>query len=139
MVPIQQFSGMPQSRKAVRTWTVGSEIDHQQFGNNWSGESNLVSLSMSGELNVYDPRLGDKAMNILSVCFCVFHCPLPLCESLLLHQAPQKSINAITLTKGASSGIFLAGTADGGLSVAPFLAMGSPFRTNQLFLLDCRL
>ena len=97
----------------MRTWTVGSEIDHQQVGNTWSGESNLVSLSMSGELNVFDPRLGDKAMNILSVCSCVFHCPLRLCESLLLHQAPQKSINAITLTKGASSGTFLAGTADG--------------------------
>ena len=112
-VPIQRFSGDAQTRKAVSTWTVGSEIDHQQVGNTWSGESNLVSLSMSGELNIFDPRLGDKATNVLSVCFSAVSLSVSLCETPLLHQAPQRSINVITPTKGASSGTFLAGTADG--------------------------
>ncbi|PPQ78614.1 hypothetical protein CVT25_010578 [Psilocybe cyanescens] len=79
-----------QAQKAVTTWTVGSGVNHQQMGNTWSGENDLVSLSMSGDLNVFDPRTGDKPVRILS--------------------APQKSITAIA---PSSSSTFLTGTADG--------------------------
>ena len=48
----------------MRTWTVGTAVDHQQVGNTWSGENNLVSLSMSGELNLFDPRFADKVVKM---------------------------------------------------------------------------
>src|SRR5258705_466325 len=64
--------GDAQTQKAVTTWTVGSEISHQQVGNAWSGESNLVSLSLSGTLNIFDPRVGDKPPRILEVSFSHF-------------------------------------------------------------------
>ncbi|KAF8182076.1 WD40-repeat-containing domain protein [Pholiota molesta] len=79
-----------QTQKAVTTWTVGSGVNHHQVGNTWSGQADLVSLSMSGDLNIFDPRTGDKPVRILS--------------------APQKSVTAIT---PLSSDTFLAGTADG--------------------------
>ncbi|KAF9477791.1 WD40 repeat-like protein [Pholiota conissans] len=79
-----------QTQKAINTWTVGSGVDYQQVGNTWSGQSDLVSLSMSGDLNVFDPRVGDKPVQVLS--------------------APQRSVTAITPT---SPDTFLAGTADG--------------------------
>ncbi|KDR80239.1 hypothetical protein GALMADRAFT_242541 [Galerina marginata CBS 339.88] len=78
------------TQKAVTTWTVGSGVNHQQVGNTWSGQNDLVSLSMSGDLNVFDPRTGDKPVRILN--------------------APQKSVTAITPT---SSSTFLVGAADG--------------------------
>jgi len=53
----------------VTTWTVGPEVSHQQVGNAWNGESNLVSLSLSGALNIFDPRVGDKPARILEVRF----------------------------------------------------------------------
>jgi len=63
------LEGDAQTQKAVSTWTVGSGISHQQVGNVWSGETNLVSLSLSGDLNIFDPRIGDKPARILEVRF----------------------------------------------------------------------
>ncbi|KAF8962540.1 WD40-repeat-containing domain protein [Flammula alnicola] len=68
-----------QTQKAVTTWTVGSGVSYQQVGNTWSGQSDLVSLSMSGDLNVFDPRTGDKPVRILSVSstkICHCHCTI---------------------------------------------------------------
>ncbi|KAF5379228.1 hypothetical protein D9615_005866 [Tricholomella constricta] len=80
-----------QYQKAVTTWRLGSGVEHHQVGNAWSGER-IVSLSISGDLNVFDPRIGDKPSGILS--------------------APQKSITA---TAPAGGNTFLGGTADGRL------------------------
>jgi len=79
-----------QTQKAVATWTVGTGVSHQQIGNTWSGGNDLVSLSMSGALNIFDPRTGDKPTRVFN--------------------APQKSITAIT---PSSFNTFLIGTADG--------------------------
>ncbi|KAL0578997.1 WD40 repeat-like protein [Marasmius crinis-equi] len=79
-----------ETRKAANVWTVGSGVDYQQVGNTWSGESDIVSLSLNGDLNVFDFRTGDKPAKVIN--------------------APQKSITALAPT---SSGTFLAGTADG--------------------------
>ncbi|KIY47510.1 WD40 repeat-like protein [Fistulina hepatica ATCC 64428] len=78
-----------ESRKAAATWTVGTGVNHQQVGNVWAEES-IVSLSMSGELNIFDPRTGGSPVRVLS--------------------APQK---AITAAVSAGGHTFLAGTADG--------------------------
>ena len=59
--------GDAQTQKAVTTWTLGSGVNHQQVGNTWSGQSDLVSLSISGDLNVFDPRTGDRPTRIFSV------------------------------------------------------------------------
>jgi len=79
-----------ESCKSLQAWTVGSGVPNQQVGGVWSGISDLVSLSMSGDLNVFDLRTGDKPTRIL--------------------QAPQKAITAASST---SSNTFFAGSADG--------------------------
>ncbi|KAG3229892.1 WD40 repeat-like protein [Suillus brevipes Sb2] len=79
-----------EARKSLQVWTVGSGVSNQQVGGVWSGINDLVSLSMSGDLNVFDPRTGDKPTRIL--------------------QAPQKAITAASPT---SSSTFFAGSADG--------------------------
>ncbi|OAX35074.1 WD40 repeat-like protein [Rhizopogon vinicolor AM-OR11-026] len=79
-----------ETRKSLQAWTVGTGVPNQQVGGVWSGSSDLVSLSMSGDLNVFDPRTVEGPTRIL--------------------QAPQKAITAASLT---SSSTFLAGSADG--------------------------
>ncbi|KAH7925452.1 WD40 repeat-like protein, partial [Leucogyrophana mollusca] len=79
-----------ETRKVTTTWTVGKGVNHQQVGNVWSGDSDLVSLSMSGDLNIFDSRSGDKPSRVF--------------------QAPQKAVTSAALS---SSSTFLAGTADG--------------------------
>ncbi|KII87874.1 hypothetical protein PLICRDRAFT_42397 [Plicaturopsis crispa FD-325 SS-3] len=79
-----------ETRKAVTTWTVGTAVSDQQVGNVWSGAEDIVSLSISGDLNIFDRRSGDKPARIIN--------------------GPQKAITAaVPLDKGT----FLAGTADG--------------------------
>ena len=60
-------AGDVEVRKAVTTWTLGADISHQQVGNAWSGEKDIVSLSLSGDLNVFDPRIGDKPTRTITV------------------------------------------------------------------------
>ncbi|KAK0220027.1 WD40 repeat-like protein [Armillaria fumosa] len=79
-----------ETRKSVRTWSVGSGVTNQQVGNTWSAENGIVSLSLGGDLNVFDPRVGDKSTRTFS--------------------APQKAITAIS---PSSAGTFLAGSANG--------------------------
>ncbi|KAJ3840032.1 WD40 repeat-like protein [Lentinula raphanica] len=81
-----------ETRKAITTWVVGNGVDFQQVGNTWNGEHDLVSLSLSGDLNIFDVRTGDKPSRII--------------------QGPQKPITAITSVP-SSSDTFLAATADG--------------------------
>lgn len=79
-----------EARKATTSWTVGSAVDDQQLGNTWGGDHNLVSLSLGGNLNVFDPRTADKPSRVFS--------------------APQTAVNAIVPVK---SDTFLAGAASG--------------------------
>lgn len=57
--------GDVETRQAVTTWTVGTAVEHQQVGNTWAGADNLVSLSLSGALNVFDKRDGSKPSRTL--------------------------------------------------------------------------
>ncbi|KAG6919841.1 hypothetical protein DXG01_000346 [Tephrocybe rancida] len=79
-----------QTQKPVTTWKLGSGVEHQQVGNAWSGERDIVSLSISGALNVFDPRTGGAPSRIIN--------------------APQKAVNALA---PISYTTFLGGTADG--------------------------
>lgn len=49
------------------TWLLGSSVVHQQVGNTWTEEDSIVSLSMSGDLNIFDKRVGDKPARVLNV------------------------------------------------------------------------
>ena len=60
--------GDVEARKAVTTWTLGAGVPFQQVGNTWTSGDAIVSLSMSGDLNVFDKRVGDKPASILHVC-----------------------------------------------------------------------
>ncbi|KAJ7269722.1 WD40-repeat-containing domain protein [Mycena rebaudengoi] len=79
-----------ETHKATSTWTLGSGVNHQQVGNVWSRETDIVSLSMSGDLNVFDSRAGEKPARVVN--------------------GPQKAITAAAIS---GTGTFLAGTADG--------------------------
>lgn len=59
-----------ESRQCINAWNLGTGVEHQQVGNTWAGAENLVSLSMSGHLNVFDRRVGDKPSRILYVRIC---------------------------------------------------------------------
>ncbi|TFK21147.1 WD40 repeat-like protein [Coprinopsis marcescibilis] len=79
-----------ETRKTLATWIVGAAVEHQQVGNTWSPSVGIVSLSISGELNVFDPRVSDKPTQVYS--------------------APQTSITSFIPAKEDT---FIAGTSDG--------------------------
>ncbi|KAG8882996.1 WD40 repeat-like protein [Tulasnella sp. 331] len=60
-----------ESKKAVNTWDLGAGIHNQQVGNTWTGahhhshDVGIVSLSLGGNLNVFDRRVGDKPSKII--------------------------------------------------------------------------
>ncbi|TFK88146.1 WD40 repeat-like protein [Polyporus arcularius HHB13444] len=81
-----------ETKKAQTTWTLGSGVNHQQVGNTWTAGDSIISLSMSGDLNVFDKRVGDKPARVL--------------------YGPQKSITAALKTPSSAS-TFIVGTADG--------------------------
>ncbi|TFK49120.1 WD40 repeat-like protein [Heliocybe sulcata] len=81
-----------ETRKVTSSWEVGTGVNYQQVGNAWLTPESLVSLSMSGDLNAFDPRVGDKPTRIIN--------------------GPTKAITAALPT---SSETFLAGTAEGRL------------------------
>ena len=56
-----------ETRKAVTTWTLGSAVNDQQVGNTWSGAEDIVSMSLSGDLNIFDRRNGDKPARVIGV------------------------------------------------------------------------
>ena len=60
-------SGDVETKKAQTSWTLGSGVNNQQIGNTWTAGDNIVSLSMSGDLNVFDKRVGDKPARVLYV------------------------------------------------------------------------
>lgn len=51
----------------MTTWSLGSGPTQQQVGTVWSGDSDIVSLSGSGDLNIFDRRTGDKPVTVLQV------------------------------------------------------------------------
>jgi len=85
--------------KLVTSWSLGPGVDNQQVGGTWTEGDEIVSLSMSSDLNVFDKRVSDKPSRII--------------------QAPQKAVTA-ALTTGP--GTFLTGTASG--RVLSFSATG---------------
>ena len=55
------------TRENIQTWTVGTSVPNQQVGNTWAEGGGIVSLSLSGVLNVFDQREGSKVSRILHV------------------------------------------------------------------------
>ena len=59
--------GDVETRKATTTYTLGTGLQHQQVGNVWSSPDIIVSLSFSGDMNVFDRRSGEKPVKVLYV------------------------------------------------------------------------
>ncbi|KAF9788338.1 WD40 repeat-like protein [Thelephora terrestris] len=91
-----------EASKLVTSWSLGTGVDHQQVGGTWTEGDEIVSLSLSSDLNIFDKRVGDKPSRII--------------------RAPQKAVTAALPT---GSGTFLAGTASG--KVFSFSATGEAF------------
>ena len=51
----------------MSSWTVGADIQDQQCGNAWMGEHEITSLSLNGNINVFDKRVEGKASRVLYV------------------------------------------------------------------------
>ena len=66
---IYEYQGDVEAQKNVTTWSLGTSIGNQQVGNVWAEENEIVSLSVDGNLNVFDPRAGDKPIRVLVVHF----------------------------------------------------------------------
>ncbi|KAI0266522.1 WD40 repeat-like protein [Gloeopeniophorella convolvens] len=79
-----------ETRQATATYTLGAGVQHQQVGNVWSAPDTIVSLSFSGDLNVFDRRTGAKPVKVL-----------------------YGSQKAVTSAAPAASDTFLVGSADG--------------------------
>lgn len=79
-----------EASKLVTSWSLGAGVDYQQVGGTWTEGDDIVSLSLSGDLNVLDKRVAAKPSRII--------------------RAPQKAVTAALPT---GSGTFLAGTASG--------------------------
>lgn len=56
-----------ENKKTIQTWSLGAGVANQQVGNAWGVDGDIVSLSMSGVLNVFDQRVGDKPTRFLNV------------------------------------------------------------------------
>ncbi|KAI0805965.1 WD40 repeat-like protein [Irpex lacteus] len=80
-----------ETRKAITSWTLGTVVEHQQVGNAWTDGDDVVSLSVSGDLNIFDKRVNDQPARIL--------------------KAPAKSITAVVPT--STNNTFIAGLSDG--------------------------
>jgi hypothetical protein len=55
------------AQKVVSSWTVGPDLPDQQCGNVWIGENEIASVSVGGDINVYDKRQGNEPAMILYV------------------------------------------------------------------------
>ena len=56
-------------QKQISSWIVGTEIGDQQVGNAWTAADQLVSLSMNGDLNIFDKRGStDGPVQMIRVC-----------------------------------------------------------------------
>ena len=67
-----RMAGDVETAKNVTTWTLGTAINDQQVGNTWVGAEDIVSLSLSGDLNVFDRRVGDRPSKIINVSLLLF-------------------------------------------------------------------
>lgn len=56
-----------EASKLVTSWSLGTGVDHQQVGGTWTEGDEIVSLSLSSDLNIFDKRVGDKASRIIRV------------------------------------------------------------------------
>ncbi|KAF9517484.1 hypothetical protein BS47DRAFT_1339315 [Hydnum rufescens UP504] len=54
-----------ETRQAISSWTVGPGVDHQQVGCTWAGSEGIASLSLNGDINIFDQRTGDRPSRIL--------------------------------------------------------------------------
>ncbi|GJJ14817.1 hypothetical protein Clacol_009085 [Clathrus columnatus] len=81
-----------EAAKSTTTWKLGTGVDHHQVGNTWTSSNLVISLSLIGVLNVFDPRTGDKPIKII--------------------EAPTKSITSGALFDQQPSSYFV-GSSDG--------------------------
>jgi len=59
--------GDVEASKLVTSWSLGAGVDYQQVGGTWTEGDDIVSLSLSGDLNVLDKRVAAKPSRIIRV------------------------------------------------------------------------
>ena len=53
--------------KLVTSWSLGPGVDNQQVGGTWTEGDEIVSLSISSDLNIFDKRASGKPSRIIQV------------------------------------------------------------------------
>ncbi|KAI0281822.1 quinon protein alcohol dehydrogenase-like superfamily [Russula aff. rugulosa BPL654] len=81
-----------ETRKATTTYTLGTGLPYQQVGTVWNSPDTIVSVSFSGDLNVFDRRVGEKPVKVL--------------------HGPQKTVTS-AISNPTALGTFFVGSADG--------------------------
>ncbi|KAF8483465.1 WD40 repeat-like protein [Russula ochroleuca] len=94
-----------ETRKATTTYTLGTGLQYQQVGNVWSSPDTIVSLSFSGDLNVFDRRSGEKPVKVL--------------------HGPQKAVTS-AISNPAAPETFFVGSADGRVLSYDFKGEAAP-------------
>ena len=59
--------GDVETSKLVISWSLGLGVDNQQVGGAWTEGDEIVSLSLSSDLNIFDKRVSDKPSRIIQV------------------------------------------------------------------------
>lgn len=60
--------GDVEASKLVTSWSFGKGVvNHQQVGGTWTEGDEIVSLSLSSDLNIFDKRVGDRPSRIIRV------------------------------------------------------------------------
>lgn len=59
--------GDVEASKLVTSWSLGTGVSHQQVGGTWTEGDEIVSLSMSSDLNIFDKRVADEPSRIIRV------------------------------------------------------------------------
>ena len=59
--------GDVETSKLVTSWSLGPGVDNQQVGGTWTEGDEIVSLSISSDLNIFDKRASGKPSRIIQV------------------------------------------------------------------------
>lgn len=57
--------GDVEASKLVTSWSLGPGVENQQVGGTWTEGDDIVSLSMSSDLNIFDRRASGKPSRII--------------------------------------------------------------------------
>jgi WD repeat-containing protein 1 (actin-interacting protein 1) len=78
---------------------VGPGVDHQQVGCTWAGSEGIASLSLNGDINIFDQRTGDSPSTILPVSSTSVPIHVRIVVRFIMLQGIQTPITSLALSR----------------------------------------